>query len=234
MTHEPPEPTTEAPPPLGEQPAPPVPEPATSASEPVQPAPEVFTEQAAATGSTPSFRDRLLSAPVLLGAVSVLAVIAILLGLMVFAPGAAPIKLGSARTVTESDEIESVARRFARNFLTIDYQSLDEGFDRVLADSTGAFRGKIENLLEVVGDLLVKAKSISVGRVDDVTVVSRRDDTAMVTARVSRTITNAQRQDARPTQHTLLITLVRTASKWKVDDLTEVPGSGRPRDLAPR
>lgn len=234
MTHEPPEPTSEAPPPLpGEQPAAPVPEPLTPTAD-LQPAPVGSGEQAAVQRTPPSLRDRVLSAPVLLGAVSVLAVIAILLGLMVFAPGTAPIKLGSARTVAESDEIESVARRFARNFLTIDYQSLDEGFDRVLADSTGAFRGKIENLLEVVGDLLVKAKSISVGRVDDVTVVSRRDDTAMVTARVSRTITNARRQDARPTQHTLLITLVRTASKWKVDDLTEVPGSGRPRDLAPR
>lgn len=234
MTHEPPEPTTDAPPPLGEQPAAPAPQPATPAAEPFQPEPEVSTDQVAEERSAPSLRDRVLSVPILLGAVSVLGVIAILLGLMVFAPGAAPIKLGIARTVAESDEIESVARRFARNFLTIDYQSLDADFDRVLADSTGAFRDKIENLLQVVGDLLVKAKSVSVGRVDDVAVVSRRDDTAMVSARVSRTITNARRQDARPTQHTLLITLVRTASEWKVDDLSEVPGSARVGDLAPR
>lgn len=184
-----------------------------------------------------SLRERLTPFRLLVGASAVLAVIAILLGLMVFAPSVAPIKFGSARLAAEAgdvQEIEVLARRFAENFMTIDYQTLDADFERVLADTTGTFRTQIEGVLDVYGDLLVKAKSVSRGEVNGVTVLSRGGDNASVSARVSRTITNDRNPNARPTQHTLLITLIRTASAWKVADLTEVPGSVGAGDVAPR
>lgn len=186
---------------------------------------------------TPSVRERLTPFRLLAAATALLAAVAILLGLMVFAPSIAPVKLGATRLAAEAgnvQEIETLARRFAEHFMTIDYQTLDADFERVLDDTTGSFRTQIEGVLDVYGDLLVKAKSVSKGEVTTLTVLSRGGDNAAVNARVNRTITNERNPNARPTAHTLLITLIRTASGWKVADLTEIPASVGAGDVVPR
>ena len=191
------------------------------------PAEPAATDEAEAPAG-PSLRERLTPFRLLVAATAVLAVIAILLGLMVFAPSVAPIKLGSARLAAgagDVKEIETVSRRFAENFLTIDYRTLDADFERVRADTTGKFRNELDGSLELVGDLLRKAQSVSKGDVSEVTVLSRDAETAFVSAKVNRTFTNERIANPRPRQHTLRITLVRTASGWKVDDLTEDPGA---------
>lgn len=193
---------------------------------PVVPPPLEPTADEAPTPPGPSLRERLTPFRLLASSTAVLAVVAILLGLMVFAPSVAPFKLGSARIAAEAgdvDEIEALARRFGENFMTMSYRTLDADFERVLRDTTGPFRAQLEGILEVFGDLLVKAKSDSKGDVSSVTVLSRSGDDAAVAARVNRRITNERNPNSRPTTHTLLITLIRTPSAWKVNDVTEIP-----------
>jgi hypothetical protein len=159
-------------------------------------------------------------------AVALLGVIAVLLGLMVFVPQLAPLKLGATRLAAGGQvdqEVETVAKRFAANFLTISYRTLDEDFERVLEDSTGSLRTRLLRAKEVSQEPLTEAKAISRGRVTDVTLFTRRGDTATAQAVVRRSIENADTPEPRTLVQTLQLTLVRTAAGWKVADTSESP-----------
>jgi hypothetical protein len=173
-----------------------------------------------------SFRATLTSVRVLAVATAVLGVIAILLGLMVFAPSIAPIKLGVTRLAAEAQadaDIETVASRFARNFVTISYRTLDADFDRILRDATGSFRNRISEIPDVIRDPYVESKGVSRGRVLDVAVLSRAGETATVRVVVSRTIQNEKTPTPRAIRHSLELTVVSTAEGWKVADASQLP-----------
>lgn len=158
----------------------------------------------------------------------VLGVIAVLLGLMVFAPRIAPLKLGTTRLAAEAqtnEQVTEVARRFATNFLSLDYRTIDADFNRVLEDTTGNFEGQLRRLLEVTKDRLVEAKGVSEGRVTRLSVLSRTEDAATVQVVVSRSIQNADTPQPQVVEQTLEVTLVSTSSGWKVDDTTGIPSA---------
>ncbi len=158
----------------------------------------------------------------------VLGVIAVLLALMVFAPRIAPIKLGSTRLAAEAqtnEQVTEVAKRFATNFLSLDYRTIDADFDRVLEDTTGNFERQLRRLIEVTKDRLIEAKGISEGRVTRLSVLSRTEDTATVQVVVSRSVQNSDTPDPRVVPQSLEVTLVSTPGGWKVDDTTGIPSA---------
>jgi len=178
------------------------------------------------TGRVRSFRAALTPVRVLAAATALFGVIAILLGLMVFAPSIAPIKLGATRLAAEAQadaEIEAVASRFARNFVTISYRTLDADFDRILRDATGSFRNRISQIPDVIRDPYIESKGVSRGRVVDVAVLSRAGETATVRVVVSRTIQNEKTPTPRAVRHSLELTVVATAEGWKVADASQLP-----------
>ena len=178
----------------------------------------------------PGARRRIDVTPfrLLAAATVLLGVITLLLGLMVFAPRIAPIKLGSTRLAAEAltnEQVTEVAKRFATNFLSLDYRTIDADFDRVLEDTTGNFERQLRRLLEVTKDRLVEAKGVSEGRVTRVSVLSRTGETATVQVVVSRSIQNADTPQPQVVEQSLEVTLVSTSAGWKVDDTTGIPSA---------
>lgn len=192
-----------------------------------QPAvPEVAAEP---PGGRPSLRSRVTGFRVLVAATIVLGVASVLLGLMVFAPGLAPIKLGATRLAAEAqgnEEIREVARRFATNFLSLDYRTIDEDFEQLLQDTTGNFESQLRRLIDTTRQRLTEAEGVSEGRVTGLVILSRSEETAVVQLEVLRTITNVETTEPQTVAHTLRVSLVETREGWKVDDTTGLPSAG--------
>lgn len=153
------------------------------------------------------------------GAVLVVAVV--LLALMVFAPLIAPIKLGAARdaVAARSDaEIREVATRFARNFVTIDYRTIDADIRRIREDTTGRLRQQLGQIQEVIREPYRRTKSSSQGNTAEAEVLSRTEDAATVSVVVRFSVQNTKRREPQSVTRSLELTLVRTASGWKVAD----------------
>jgi Mce-associated membrane protein len=158
----------------------------------------------------------------LAAATFVLFVLTVLLALMVFAPGAAPVRLGSSRAgyLAQRDvAIEKVAVRFAHNLLTFDYRTVDRDLNRLQADSTGSF---VKQLKEVRGskqviDAVRKQHAQSTGVVRGASVQSVRGDTATVRVFLARTVRNIGLKEPRNTLENVDLTLVKTSKGWKID-----------------
>jgi hypothetical protein len=214
--------------------APPLPEP-----EPPRPTVPITTEATAQATEglvvTPEARRRKLAGrlgerdrlvPILVASTALLLVATVLLGLMVFAPRIAPVKVGATKLAArgqEEQEIVAVARRFAKNFLTVDYRTIDADFDRVIADVTPSFKSELEKVIELSEAQFKEHKATSKGQVNDTLVISRTEDNAVVRTVVERSISNAETR-GRPEsgQQVLDITLAKTSGGWKVDQLQEL------------
>ena len=170
---------------------------------------------------------------VLAVATAVLLVATILLGLMAFFPRVAPIKSHATRLAAdalEEEDITDVAKRFARNFLTIDYRTIDTDIKRLTADATGDFRSQIGEVLKLSREQFEKRKATSRGKVNEAVLLFNQDDNARVQVLAERTIRNVRTKAAeeRPETKVLDIALVRTSSGWKVDNVREVEVQGEP------
>jgi hypothetical protein len=155
-----------------------------------------------------------------------LVIIVVLLLLMVFAPSIAPLKLGAARSAIEAEtdrDIERVASRFARNFLSIDYRTLDADFSDIQKDTTGKLRGDLSRILNLIREPYRNTKSTSSGRVTDVQVLSRTEDTASVGVVVELTVRNEKQRRPQEATRSMELTLVKTSSGWKVSDARNLP-----------
>jgi len=166
-------------------------------------------------------------APVVaLAAVSfVLLVATVLLALMVFAPGAAPFRLGTAKAGYSAERdlaIEKVAVRFAHNFLTFDYRTIDANLNELSKDSTGNFSSQLVRVRKQkdLMDTLRKAKATSRGTVRGETVGSVHGDTATIRVFLAQTVTNSTSSSPQTTYKDVLLTLVRTPQGWKVDNVS--------------
>lgn len=168
-----------------------------------------------------SQRERLL-----LVSTGVLFLIGVLLALMVFAPSIAPIKLGVARqaaSLQTDEEIEAVARRFARNYFSIDYRTLESDFEAIRQDSTGDLLRQLSQVSNVAREPYRKARSISTGEPKRVVVLSKTKDVASVQVIVSVTMRDARRPEPETNDQPLQLTLIRTGSGWKVSQVYQSP-----------
>jgi hypothetical protein len=154
----------------------------------------------------------------------VLAVVTVLLALMVFAPGIAPFRLGSsgAGYTTQRDAaIEKVALRFARNFMTFDYRTLDANLAAMQHDVTGNFSSQVTGLRKdktITGELIAQ-QATSRAQVLGESFESLRGDTASVRIFLNQIVTNKANAQPRTTFRILNFTLVKTAQGWKVDNV---------------
>ncbi len=163
----------------------------------------------------------------------VLLIATVLLGLMAFAPNLAPIKSGPTRLAAaalEEQDITDVAKRFARNFLTIDYRTMDADIKRLIVDATGDFKDQIGQVLKLSRAQFEKRKATSTGKVTEAVLLFQEDTNARVQVLAERTIRNVRTKDTdeRPETKVLDITLVKTSDGWKVDNVREVQVQGEP------
>jgi hypothetical protein len=179
----------------------------------------------------PASRLRTLRGPpvVALAALSfVLLVCTVLLALMVFAPGIAPFKLGTTKAGSAAKRdlaIETVADRFAHNFLTFDYRTIDANLQAMGKDATGSFSSQVAGLRKdtsITGELAAQ-QATSSGVVLGHTVRSVHGDTAVVRVFVIRSVTNKSQKAPQNSFLALDFTLVRTSKGWKVDTVHPAP-----------
>lgn len=194
---------------------------------PPEPAATDEDTEAVAAPAAPARQRRDWLLDVLVASTVVLFIATVLLGLMAFAPRIAPIKSGPTRLAAEALEerdVTAVAKRFARNFLTIDYQTIDADTKRLTADATGEFKDQIGEVLKLSRAQFEKRKATSEGKVTEAVLLFREETNARVQVLAERTIRNARTKaaDERPETKVLDITLVKTSQGWKVDNVREV------------
>ena len=119
-------------------------------------------------------------------------------------------------------DVEELAARFAANFVTYDYRTLDDSLERITADSTAKFGNDYERLFRTsVSTLITETKAQSRGTVTDVYLGEVEGDAANVL-----TVLNVERQGISgrvPVAGTYLeLDLVRTGGRWKVDNVTAI------------
>jgi hypothetical protein len=178
------------------------------------------------TAAPPKPRDPV---PVLIAIAAIFLVTTILFGLMAFAPRIAPIKSGPARLAVRAQEeaaITAVAKRFAKNFLTVDYRTIDADFRRVTSDATGKFKEQLQKVLTLSKQQFKDRRATSSGSVTQTFMLSNKNESAVVRAVVNRTIQNARTKSPQSGVQVLDITLVKTSDGWKVDDLRQLGAEG--------
>lgn len=140
-------------------------------------------------------------------------------------PSSAPIKTGVIRQAAQTgveDDVQNVAKRFATNLVTFNYQSADADITRLEKDTTTNFTHTNQAALPsgTVDDFkrdIVSKKSVSTGSVKGTTVTSIDKDTATVLVVVVQNHHNATTTQ-RTEFHVLELTLVNNGG-WKVDQV---------------
>lgn len=122
------------------------------------------------------------------------------------------------------EEVLSVARRFAVHLTTYRHDTLDKDVDEVLSLSTGSFRKDYEEVLggETFRKSLVEVKGESKGRIISIALVSLEGEEASVVAVVERTTSNTELSRPQVKPNRLELSLLRTASGWKVERVDRV------------
>jgi Mce-associated membrane protein len=222
--------------------APPVTEPRTSWASPTQattddhvagppaatPAPSDVVERGPAAGSSPQAPGVPL-VPILGAATAILLVLTILFGLMAFAPQIAPIKSSATKLAAkaqEDEELKAIAKRFATNFVTIDYRTIDADLKRMTADATGNFREQLERTIDAIGTQFKKSKASSKGKALDSAVLSHEEGSALVQVLLQRTKRNVDTKGSESGNQIVNVALVKTPEGWKVDNLSQLGAEG--------
>ena len=191
--------------------------------------PALPTQTAEARPGEASSSRALPLVPILAVATAVLLVLTILLGLMAFAPRIAPIKSSATRLAAkaqEEEEIKIIAKRFAKNFVTIDYRTIDADLKRMQADATSNFREQLERVIEAIGAQFKKSKASSVAKALDSAVLSHEGGSALVQVLLQRTKRNVDTKGPESGNQVVNVALEKTANGWKVDNLTQLGAQG--------
>jgi len=121
-------------------------------------------------------------------------------------------------------EVREVSTRVARNLVNFDYRTIDADVRAIRADATGAFLQQFEEALAgsvtLFRDAIVEAEGRSTGSVEWTTVGTLSDERAMAVVQVTQSVSNRQTPDPVTEPRTMRLSLVRTASGWKVDDIS--------------
>ena len=164
--------------------------------------------------------------PILAATTALFFIATVLFGLMAFAPRVAPIKSGPAKLAAraqEEDGIKQIARRFAENFVSLSYDSIDDDLDRMTADATSNFATKLRDTVNAISPAFKKAKASSTGKALDAAILSHTDDSAIVQVLIRRTKTNVGTKKGPETGNQIVnVTLVKTSDGWKASDLSQL------------
>jgi hypothetical protein len=195
------------------------PEDGTTSEQAPEPSTEVVEEAAEPRGT------RAPLVPILAATTALFFVATVLFGLMAFAPRFAPIKSGPAKLAAraqEEDGLKRIARRFAENFVSLDYKSIDEDLDRMTADATSNFATKLRDTVEQIAPAFKSRKASSSGTALDAQVLSHTDDSAIVRVLIRRTKKNVGTKGPETGNQIVDVTLVKTDDGWKASDLSQL------------
>ena len=119
-------------------------------------------------------------------------------------------------------EILQTARQQGVNITTLDYQTVDEDLQRVLALSTGTFRKEFRAGTKDLTDLVVKNKAVSTGEVLEAGIVTADSDSARVLVVADSTVSNGSSAQPQVRHYRMQLDMVRRGERWLTSTLTFV------------
>jgi Mce-associated membrane protein len=113
----------------------------------------------------------------------------------------------------------AAGRQIAVNFVTMNATTFDADTQRVLDDSTGAFRKEYASTLAQLKPVVTANKTVSTVERAEASLVSGDDDSAKVIVGVVAPTSNASTPKAEKKTYRLRLDLVKVGDAWKVSTL---------------
>lgn len=124
-------------------------------------------------------------------------------------------------------DLRQAAGRFGEALVTYDFHDPEAHRDAVLDLATGSFRQDYEDAFDRgLGQIITQVQAVARGSVNDVFLTSVDDEQAQAIVSLDIEVTGTSGERTLLDQYVLL-TLVRVAGEWKVDQVTDLsfPGS---------
>lgn len=126
----------------------------------------------------------------------------------------------------QTDALRAQAVQTSRDYLvtmaSFDYQQIDAGSERIVADSTPEFAAKYDEMVTALRDIVVTSQGVATATADHVVVESLDGHSATVIAFVDQHVTNVTAPQGSDQKYRMVVTLVRSADRWIVDDVQTV------------
>jgi Mce-associated membrane protein len=116
-------------------------------------------------------------------------------------------------------EAVAAARQLAVNFVTVDYQRVDQDTARVRAGATGSFLESYTTSVDELKKVIVANKTVSKAERTEAAVVSGDLDSAVVLVGVVAPTTNTSVPDGEKKTYRMRLELRKMSDAWKVENL---------------
>jgi Mce-associated membrane protein len=116
-------------------------------------------------------------------------------------------------------EAVAAAKQLAVNFVTVDYQHVDDDIARVRAGATGTFLQSYSGSAEELKQVLVQNKTVSRAERTEAALVSGDRDSAVVLVGVVAPTQNTSVPDGEKKTYRMRLELRKASDAWKVENL---------------
>jgi Mce-associated membrane protein len=113
----------------------------------------------------------------------------------------------------------ATARGYAVDLTTYDHAHLDADFQKVLNNSTGAFRSQYTEASQTLRDLIAKFQATATGKVLETAVLSADTHHATLLLFVDQTVTNTNSKDPRVDRSRMKMSLEKHGGTWLISSL---------------
>jgi len=110
-------------------------------------------------------------------------------------------------------------RRYALDFSTYDYRTIDADFGRISAELTPGFRSQYQATSASLRSIVVQYRGVATATVQGIGLASITDKQAVVVVFLDQQVTNTSTKTPRIDRNRLQITLQRNGSGWLMSDL---------------
>ncbi|QLY27685.1 hypothetical protein [Nocardia huaxiensis] len=161
-----------------------------------------------------ALRERLI--PVMAGALAVLAVLGVVLGLQW--RSAANDLQSLQNSNADRDRAAEVARDYTLRSLTYDYKNVPAFFDGVQRGTSDALRTRYTEVHDTLSKIMTEAQVVATGQVVGTSVEAKGNDQYSVTVYATQRTQNIQQQDPATVPNLLVVTVAKNDGDWLVVD----------------
>jgi Mce-associated membrane protein len=113
----------------------------------------------------------------------------------------------------------ATAQAYAVDLTTYDHTHLDADFQKVLDNSTGAFRAQYTEASQTLRDLIAKFQATATGKVLETAVLAADSKHATLLLFVDQTVSNTNSKDPRVDRSRMKMSLEKHGGKWLISSL---------------
>ncbi|HLY34539.1 MAG TPA: hypothetical protein VKQ07_08405 [Jatrophihabitantaceae bacterium] len=125
---------------------------------------------------------------------------------------------GSASDALRQSALDT-AKRYALDFSTYDYRTIDADFARISAELTPSFRTQYQTTSASLKSIVVQYRGVATATVQGIGLTSITGSQAVVVVFLDQQVTNSSTKTPRIDRNRLQITLLRNGGGWLMSDL---------------